>query len=110
MEEKWTPKQGELIEVKIDDSSNWRTREFIAMTDDRKYLCWTPDQTQAYPYEFVRKIQTEPTYYYRYKKLINKTIHISENYIPDDSNIVKKYIKDGWKKIQSTRTTYEELV
>lgn len=110
IEEKWMPKQGEMIEVKFSNSEDWKKREFIMMTESGSFLCWTPNKDRGRVFDFARKIQTEPTYYYRYKKLINKTIHISENYIPDDSNIVKKYIKDGWKKIQSTRTTYEELV
>ena len=108
MEEKWMPKQGELIEVKFGDVSDWRKREFISMTSDNNYLCWTPDQTQAYPYEFVRKIKEEQIYYYRYKKQIgNKMIISSSNFSEIEA---KKILEDGFEKILSTKTKHRELV
>ena len=110
MKEKWTPKQGELIEVKFSNSEDWKKREFIMMTESGSFLCWTPNKDRGRVFDFARKIQIEPIYYYRYKKLINNTIRVSDNYIPDDAPIAEKYVEDGWERIESTRTTYEELV
>ena len=108
-ETKFVPKQGSIIEVKFGDISDWRKREFISMTSDNNYLCWRPDKNQALTYSEVRPIKPAPTYYYKYKKLVDNTLRVSDNYIPDDAPIAEKYVEDGWEKIQSTRTTYEEL-
>ena len=46
--DKFIPKQGDIIEVSIySDLTSFNRLEFIAMTNDNKYLCWSKDKTTA---------------------------------------------------------------
>ncbi len=106
MEEKWIPEQGELIEVKMVDDKNWLKREFIATTGLGFFLCWTIDNQRGVVFDFARKVQEEPIYYYRYKKLIgNKTLISSCNFSDKEA---EKFLEDGCEKILSTRTKYKK--
>jgi len=52
--DKFIPKQGDIIEVSIySDLTSFNRLEFIAMTNDNKYLCWSKDKTTACVREYV---------------------------------------------------------
>lgn len=104
----WIPEQGELIEVKFLNSEDWREREFIAMTEFDSFLCWTKNKDRGRVFDSARKIQDEPTCYYKWKKQMNNEIAVSAGYFSEFG--AKTLIEIGWERIESTRTTYEELV
>jgi len=57
-EEKWTPKNGEKIQAKMDEASNWFDVTFIGMHNN-KYICHTPEWVQ--PYSYWDKIRPKET-------------------------------------------------
>ena len=73
-------KMGDMIEVSeggcsiFDEDESGIFREFISMTSDGRYLCWTDDKSTAYAWAYAR-----PAEYPKYMLSINKDK--SEQYI-----------------------------
>ena len=58
----------------------------------------------------IKKVKPEPVYYYRWKRLA-RVDHVQiSDFITDIEAEESGYLKDNWVRIESSKTTFEELV
>ena len=104
-------KVGDIILVS-DMTTNkkiWAKRELVGWTSRGMFVCME-NSGYLHTYSYGKPLKEELVYYYRWKMLRQGSIIIS-NYMDD-----KKSKDEGfnthydWTKIESSKTTYEELV
>ena len=104
--------QGEMIEVSDDENfENSFEREFIAMTKNEKYLCWSLNKFNTSTWKYARPIEnTRMVEFYKWEKLIldkqGYTI-IETDYVDDEYAKYLRYKAEGFIKIESSKTTRE---
>ena len=104
---KYVPKHGETVKVSVDGVA-FCEREFISITSNNRYLCWSEGKTEAYAWQYIQSIPEDPVYYYRWEYKSPDNVISLSHYMTIEYAKAQGYSeKDGWYRIDSSKRTWE---
>ena len=101
---------GDTIEGSSGDCV-WKEREYVGRDKLCNYICKGIDNNILYTWYAGREIKEPTVYYYRWKKIDIQGRVDMTTYMTDKYASMRGYTEcNEWVKIESSKTTYEEIV